>query len=58
MVSNSGNVTLNATATGADATAAGDVIPYTQITATAATLTSATALPASGGEQRHQCATS
>ena len=46
-MSNSGNVTLTATTAGAlnDGNAA-DVINYTQITTTAATLTSATALPA------------
>jgi hypothetical protein len=46
VVSNSGNVTLNATATGALSDGAGDTIPYTQITTAATTLTSATALPA------------
>src|SRR5437762_3415351 len=46
VVSNSGNVTLNATATGALGDGAGDSIAYTQITTTATTLTSATALPA------------
>jgi hypothetical protein len=46
VVSNSGNVTLNATATGALSNGAGDTIPYTQITTAATTLTSATALPA------------
>jgi hypothetical protein len=46
IVSNSGNVTLNATATGALGNGAGDSIPFTQITTTATTLTSATALPA------------
>src|SRR5882762_2078990 len=46
VVSNSGNVTLNATATGALSDGAGDSIAYTQITTTATTLTSATALPA------------
>jgi hypothetical protein len=46
IVSNSGNVTLNATATGALGNGAGDSIPVTQITTTATTLTSATALPA------------
>ena len=46
VVSNSGNVTLNATATGALSDGAGNTIPFTQITTTAATLTSATALPA------------
>jgi hypothetical protein len=46
IVSNSGTVTLNATAGGALSDGNGDSIPYTQITTTAATLTSATALPA------------
>ncbi len=46
VVSNSGNVTLNATTTGPLVDAAGDSIPYSQITTTAATLTSGTALPA------------
>ena len=46
IVSNSGNVTLNATATGALGNGAGDSIPFSQITTTATTLTSATALPA------------
>jgi hypothetical protein len=46
VVSNSGNVTLNATATGALSDGAGDSIPFTQITTSATTLTSATALPA------------
>jgi hypothetical protein len=47
VVSNYGNVTLNATALGAlNDGAAGDSIPFTQITTTASTLTSATALPA------------
>ena len=46
VVSNSGNVTLNATATGALSDGAGDTIPFTQITTAATTLTSATALPA------------
>lgn len=46
IVSNSGNVTLNATASGALGDGAGNSINYTQITTTAATLTSATALPA------------
>ena len=46
VVSNSGNVTLNATATGALSDGAGDTIPYTQITTSVTTLTSATALPA------------
>lgn len=46
IVSNSGNVTLNATATGALGDGAGDTISFSQITTTATTLTSATALPA------------
>jgi len=46
VVSNSGNVTLNATATGALSNGAGDTISFSQITTTATTLTSATALPA------------
>ena len=46
VVSNSGNVTLNATASGALSDGNGDSIPFTQITTAAATLTSATALPA------------
>ncbi len=46
VVSNSGNVTLKATATGALSDAAGDTISFSQITTTATTLTSATALPA------------
>jgi hypothetical protein len=46
VVSNSGNVTLNAAATGALSDGNGDTIPFSQITTTAATLTSATALPA------------
>jgi hypothetical protein len=46
VVSNSGNVTLNATATGALSNGNGDSIPFTQITTTASTLTSATALAA------------
>ena len=46
VVSNSGNVTLNATATGALSDGTGDTIPYSQITTTSTTLTSATALPA------------
>ncbi len=46
VVSNSGNVTLNATATGALSDGAGDTIPFSQITTTSTTLTSATALPA------------
>src|ERR1700722_15744115 len=46
IVSNSGNVTLNATAGGALGDGNGDSIPFTQITTAATTLTSATALPA------------
>jgi hypothetical protein len=46
ILSNSGNVTLNATATGALSDGAGDTIAFTQISTTASTLTSATALPA------------
>ena len=46
VVSNSGNVTINATATGALSDGAGDTIPFTQITTASSTLTSATALPA------------
>ena len=46
VVSNGGNVTLNATANGALSDGAGDSIAFTQITTAASTLTSATALPA------------
>lgn len=46
IVSNSGNVTLNATATGPLTNGLGDSIPFSQITTTATTLTSGTALPA------------
>jgi hypothetical protein len=46
IVSNSGNVTLNATAGGALGDGNGDSIPFTQITTASQTLTSATALPA------------
>jgi len=47
IISNSGNVTLNATATGAIGNGAGDTIAYTQITTTASALTGAyTLLPA------------
>jgi hypothetical protein len=46
IVSNSGSVTLTATATGALSDGAGDTIPYTQITTSSAALTSGTALPA------------
>jgi hypothetical protein len=46
IVSNSGNVTLNATASGALSDGNGDSIPFTQITTAATTLTSTTQLPA------------
>ena len=46
IVSNSGNVTLNATATGALSDGSGDTIPFTQITTATSALTSATQLPA------------
>lgn len=48
IVSNSGSVTLNATAAagGINDGVAGDTIPYSQITTAAATLTSAAVLPA------------
>jgi hypothetical protein len=46
IVSNSGSVTLNATAGGALGDGNGDSIPFTQITTLATTLTSGTALPA------------
>lgn len=46
VVSNSGNVTLNATANGALSDGTGDSIAFTQIKTAASTLTSATALPA------------
>jgi hypothetical protein len=46
IVSNSGSVTLNATAGGALGDGNGDTIPFTQITTAATTLTSGTALPA------------
>jgi hypothetical protein len=45
IVSNSGSVTLNATAGGALGDGNGDTIPFTQITTAAITLTSGTALP-------------
>jgi hypothetical protein len=45
-VSNSGNVTLNATASGALSDGNGDTIPFTQITTAATTLSSSTQLPA------------
>jgi hypothetical protein len=46
IVSNSGNVTLNATTSGALSDGAGDSIPWTQITTASSTLLSTTALPA------------
>lgn len=46
VVSNSGNVTLGATTLGALSDGAGDSIAFTEIKTAAATLTSATALPA------------
>lgn len=46
IVSNSGNVTLNATSTGALSNGSGDSISFAQITTTASTLNSASALPA------------
>ena len=46
IVSNSGNVTLNATSSGALSNGSGDSISFAQITTATATLTSATALPA------------
>lgn len=46
IVSNSGTVTLNATAGGALSDGNGDTIPFTEITTAATTLTSGTALPA------------
>ena len=46
IVSNSGNVTLNATATGALSDGSGDTIPFTQITTATSALTSATQLAA------------
>ena len=46
VVSNSGNVTLNATSNGALSDGAGDSIAFTQITTAVATNTSTTALPA------------
>jgi hypothetical protein len=46
IVSNSGSVTLNATAGGALGDGTGDSIPFTQITTLATTLNSGTALPA------------
>ncbi len=46
IVSNSGNVTLNATASGPLSDGNGDSIPFSQITTAATTLTSSTQLPA------------
>src|SRR5258708_21843781 len=46
IVSNSGNVTLNATASGALSDGNGDTIPFTHITTAATTLSSSTQLPA------------
>jgi hypothetical protein len=46
IVSNSGNVTLNATASGALGNGSGDSIPFTQITTASSALTSGTPLPA------------
>ncbi|HLW25637.1 MAG TPA: hypothetical protein VKT22_14880 [Steroidobacteraceae bacterium] len=46
IVSNSGNVTLNATTAGALGDTSGDSISFSQITTTSATNTTATALPA------------
>jgi hypothetical protein len=46
VVSNSGNVTLNATTGGALNNGAGDSIAYTEVKTAASTLTSTTALPA------------
>lgn len=46
IVSNSGNVTLNATASGALGNGNGDSIPFTQITTASSALTSGTPLPA------------
>lgn len=46
VVSNSGNVTLNATASGALGNGNGDSIPFTQITTASSALTSSTPLPA------------
>ena len=46
IVSNSGNVTLNATTTGALSDGAGDTISYAQITTTASSNTTGTVLPA------------
>jgi hypothetical protein len=46
VVSNSGNVTLNATAAGALGDGAGDSIAFTEIVTTPTTLTSGTPLPA------------
>lgn len=46
VVSNSGNVTLNATSLGALSDGAGDTIAFTEVKTASTTLTSATALPA------------
>ena len=46
IISNSGNVTLNATASGALGNGNGDSIPFTQITTASSALTSGTPLPA------------
>ncbi|MEP6886570.1 MAG: hypothetical protein ABJC66_17615 [Gammaproteobacteria bacterium] len=46
IVSNSGDVTLNASATGALSNGSGNTIPFTQINTVASTLTSGTALTA------------
>ena len=46
IVGNSGNVTLNATTSGALGDGTGDTIAFTQITTAATTLSSTTALPA------------
>jgi hypothetical protein len=46
IVGNSGNVTLNATSSGALGDGTGDTIAFTQITTAATTLSSTTALPA------------
>ena len=54
IVSNSGNVTLNATAGGALSDGNGDTIPFTQITTAATTLTSAHGSAGAGADQRHQ----
>lgn len=46
LIGNNGNVSLSASTTGPLSNAAGDTISYSQIATTAATLTSASALPA------------